>query len=454
MSLPSDAAPAAARPRRDWLLGEYGMTLVLAALAVLISIATWHEQPATGPAAALELASSIAAASGEGHNHVVIVVRDTPAEQAWAETLRRELAAQRLDVVATISGNPAAAHRKLAELADAGAAIDFLACSPATFHWGIYDRLAAQQTGLRAATLIEPAAVRGSSFLTPANLLNIANQVAIIAIVAIGMTLVIITGGIDLSVGSLIALSAVVTTLAVRDLAGGTAASNFGLAGCALGAIGLCALVGMFSGAMVARFQIPSFITTLAMMSIASGVAYRISDGQSIDVVPERFNWLGGGTSSLGLPNAVLLMFGLYVAAQLVMTRSVLGRQVYAVGGNPEAARLSGVPVGRVLVVVYLLSGALAGLGGVVLASQLKSGAPTYGLMYELHVITAVVVGGTSLAGGEGRMLGTLVGAFIIAVIQNGMNLTGIESDTQKIVLGAAILAAVLLDRLKQRQRR
>jgi ribose transport system permease protein len=448
----STSAPAARR-RRDWLLSEYGMALVLVALVVFFSIVTWTRQGASGPAAARELAGTIASVSAEGHNRVVIVVRDTPAERAWAETLRRDLVGQGLEVVASLAGDPQQAGRELTRLLESGAAIDYLACSSATFHWGVFDRLAAKHAKLREATLVEPAAVRGSSFLTAANLLNIANQVAIIAIVAIGMTLVIITGGIDLSVGSLIALSAVVTTLAARDLAGGTAASNFGLVACSLAGIGLCGLVGAFSGMMVARFQVPAFITTLAMMGIASGVAYRISEGQSIDQVPERFVALGGGLGPLGVPNAVLLMFGLYIAAHVLMTRSVFGRHVYAVGGNAEAARLSGVPVRRVLVLVYLLGGALAGLGGVVMASQLKSGAPTYGLMYELHVITAVVVGGTSLAGGEGRIFGTLIGAFIIAVIQNGMNLTGIESYTQKIVLGAVILAAVLLDRLKQSAR-
>jgi len=149
----------------------------------------------------------------------------------------------------------------------------------------------------------------------------------------------------------------------------------------------------------------------------------------------------------------VWLMAVLYVAAHLLMGRTVLGRYLYAVGGNPEAARLAGVPVGRVLLFAYVASAALAGLGGVVMASQLRSGAPTYGAMYELYVIAAVVVGGTSLAGGEGTIAGTLVGAFIIAVIQNGMNLTNVESYTQKVVLGLVILGAVLLDRLRRRQR-
>jgi ribose transport system permease protein len=144
-------------------------------------------------------------------------------------------------------------------------------------------------------------------------------------------------------------------------------------------------------------------------------------------------------------------MLLLYALAHVVMTRTTFGRYVYAVGGNAEAARLSGVPVQRVVLAVYVLCGLLAGLGGIVMASQLKSGAPTYGQMYELYVIAAVVVGGTSLSGGEGRVLGTLIGALIIAVIQNGMNLTGVESYTQKVVLGLVIFAAVLLDRLRSR---
>ncbi len=161
--------------------------------------------------------------------------------------------------------------------------------------------------------------------------------------------------------------------------------------------------------------------------------------------------WLGRGADLFGIPNAVVLMLVLYALAHVLMSRTTLGRYLYAVGGNREAARLSGVPVRRVLLFAYVASGLLAGLGGVVMASQLKSGSPTYGQMYELYVIAAVVVGGTSLSGGEGKMLGTLIGAFTIAVIQNGMNLTNVESYTQKVVLGLVILGAVLLDLLRHR---
>jgi ribose transport system permease protein len=273
----------------------------------------------------------------------------------------------------------------------------------------------------------------------------------VIAVIAIGMTMVIITAGIDLSVGSLIALSAVVATLLIRDVAGAEAAGRIGMVLCCLAGISLCAAMGMFSGLMVTLFSIPPFIVTLGMMLVASGLAYILAEGQSIYQVPENFVWLGRGTTLPGVPNSVVIMFALYVVAHVMMSRMTLGRYIYAVGGNREAARLSGVPVRRVLLFVYTINGALAGLGGIVTASQLKSGSPTYGLMYELYVIAAVVVGGTSLAGGQGKVFGTLIGAFIIAVIQNGMNLTGVESYTQKVVLGLVILGAVLFDTLKRR---
>jgi ribose transport system permease protein len=187
-------------------------------------------------------------------------------------------------------------------------------------------------------------------------------------------------------------------------------------------------------------------------MQVAAGVAYIISKGKPIYQLPDRFVWLGRGTEPLlDMPIAVIAMALFYFVAWIVMERSVLGRYIYAVGGNPEAARLAGIRVKRVLLFVYTSCGLLAGLGGIIMASQLKSGAPTYGLSYELYVIAAVVVGGTSLSGGEGKIIGTLIGAFVIGVIQNGMNLTNIETYTQKVVLGLVILAAVLFDRLKQK---
>jgi ribose transport system permease protein len=253
-----------------------------------------------------------------------------------------------------------------------------------------------------------------------------------------------------LSVGSLIALSAVTACLLIQNLAGALKAGVFGMTlSCAAAILG-SGLVGCFTGCMITGFGIPPFIVTLGVMMMASGFAYLLSGGESVYQVPDSFVWLGREASFLGVPNAVFLMVLLYWVAHVMMSKTKLGRYFYAVGGNAEAARLSGVPVRRVRLLAYSLCGLLAGLGGVVMASQLKSGAPTYGQMYELYVIAAVVVGGTSLSGGEGRIFGTLIGAFIIAVIQNGMNLMNVESYTQKVVLGAVILVAVLLDKLKQ----
>lgn len=196
-------------------------------------------------------------------------------------------------------------------------------------------------------------------------------------------------------------------------------------------------------------FRLPPFITTLGMMQVASGVAFLLAGGQSIYDIPDGFAWLGRG-STLGVPNAIGLMLAVYLVGHLTMAHTVIGRYLYAVGGNAEAARLSGVRVPLVLLFAYVVSGTLSGVGGMVVASQLKAGGPTYGQMYELYAIAAVAVGGASLAGGSGRILGTLIGVLIIAVIQNGMNLTGVESYLQKVVLGLVLLAAVTIDVARQ----
>lgn len=438
-----------ARPSR-FLLSDYGMLLVLVALCAFFSLATIQEQHPNGPAAARELAARIASATGRGAR-AVIVARDLAEDAEFSDTLGASLHDRGVDVVGTSRGGPAEARKLIAGLGERGVWIDAIAGNQITASWNAYEPLVARYPSLAKARIYRPEAYRWPVFLKADNLLNVANQIAVIAIIAIGMTMVIITGGIDLSVGSLIALSAVIASRLIRDLAGGTSASTAGMIACSLAGILACAASGYFSGLMITLFRIPPFIVTLAMMLVASGLAYILADGQSIDQVPDRFIWLGRGSDLPYLPNAVALMMALYAVAHVVMGRTILGRYIYAVGGNYKAAVLSGLPVRRVIRNVYVISGTLAGLGGIVMASQLKSGAPTYGQMYELYVIAAVVVGGTSLSGGEGKVLGTLIGAFIIAVIQNGMNLLGVESYTQKIVLGLVILGSVLLDRLRAR---
>lgn len=432
-------------------LSDYGMLLVLLLLCLFFSWVTWDQQYPAGEAAGRQVARLVARQPLKTGSRVLIIARPNEEDRQFAAALQSRLEAGGLMVAEVVHGAPMDARRVLDRRATgASQSVEVVACSYAASQWPVLRDLGARWPALAFVPVVTPLPYYWPNFLKRENLLNVANQISVIAILAIGMTMVIITAGIDLSVGCLIALSAVVATLLIRDAAGAERAGALGMAACCLAAIGLCAAMGMFSGLMVTCFSIPPFIVTLGMMLVASGLAFILAQGQSIYQVPESFVWLGRGMTRLGVPNSVAMMFALYVLAHVMMSRTTLGRYIYAVGGNPEAARLSGVPVRGVLVFVYAASGALAGLGGIVTASQLKSGSPTYGLMYELYVIAAVVVGGASLAGGQGRVFGTLIGALIIAVIQNGMNLTGVESYTQKIVLGLVILGAVLLDKLKQ----
>lgn len=431
-------------------LRDYGMVLVLLLLCAFFSVVTITDQSPRGEAAAEQVAGEISG-SANASPTVLIAVGDQPDDAVFASELERRLAAQGARVAAVARGEPKDAREALATLASGGTRLDAVACTPASRSWLVFADLATDFPALGDPQLVSPRPYRWPNFLKSENLLNIANQIAVIAIIAIGMTMVIITGGIDLSVGSLLALAAVLTARFIRDYAGGVEATAAGMGLASLAAMAVCGGIGAFSGIMITRFRIPPFIVTLAMMLVGSGLAYTLAGGQSIYQLPDSFIWLGRGADLGGLPNAVVLMLLLYAAAHVIMSRMKLGRHLYAVGGNSEAARLSGVAVPRVLLFAYIASATLAGLGGVIMASQLKSGSATYGNMYELYVIAAVVVGGASLSGGQGKMPGTLIGAFTIAVIQNGMNLTNVESYTQKVVLGLVILGAVLLDRLRQR---
>jgi ribose transport system permease protein len=423
------------------LLSDYGMALVLLLLCAYYSFVTYAEQDPAGAEAGRQLPPVVVERVGSSGT-VLIAARDTPEDAAFADTLQTRLDAAGVRVAAVVKGAPSDVRAALEKAAKERVKLDAIATNQPTSKWAVV-----QKAGLPVLT---PQRYWWPTFLKADNLLNIANQIAVIAILAVGMTFVVITGGIDLSVGSLIALAAVTTTLLIRDRAGGEEATVGAMVLCFLAGIAVCAAVGLFSGAMVTFFGVPAFIVTLAMMLVARGLASMWTDGQSVADVPDSFQWFGRGTEVLGIPNGVILMGVLYLVAHVVMTRMRLGRYVYAVGGNAEAARLSGVPVERVLLLVYTLSGALAGLGGLVMASRLRSGDPTYGGMYELYAVAAVVVGGTSLSGGEGKVFGTLIGAFIIAVIQNGMNLTGVRSHPQMVVLGLVILGAVLLDRFRR----
>jgi ribose/xylose/arabinose/galactoside ABC-type transport system permease subunit len=426
---------------------DYGMLGVLLLLCVLFSVLTLHEQYPTGTQAAAALAEKLPSIAPKGCG-VLIVVRGSHEDSLFVASLKQKIEESGYAIRGIISGDPEAVRAALTAYADLADQVQLIATTQP--YIPILQAMRKEIEAFQKTVTVGPPSHRWPTFLLPDNIRNVANQITVIAIIAIGMTMVIISGGIDLSVGSLIALSAVVIAWLIELFGGETAgAGAMILAGAA--AILVCGTSGAFSGLMITRFRIPPFIATLAIMQVAAGAGYIISQGKPIYHLPESFIWLGRGAEPiLEIPYAVILMVALYIIAHIVMTRTTLGRYIYAVGGNMEAARLSGIRVKLILFIVYTVCGMLAGLGGIIMASQLKSGAPTYGLTYELYVIAAVVVGGTSLSGGEGRVFGTLIGAFVIAVIQNGMNLTNVESYTQKVILGVVILGAVLLDRLKQ----
>lgn len=280
-------------------------------------------------------------------------------------------------------------------------------------------------------------------FLSVANLINISLQTAITGILAVGMTLVILTGGIDLSIGSVVALTGVTAAF--------VAGVNGMLALPAALAVGLG--VGAITGLLVAGFQVAPFVVTLAGLTIARGAAFLLTGGRSVGDLPGNFTFLGQAVV-LGLPLPIWIMASVVACGYLLLGRTVFGRQVFAVGGNAEASWLAGVPVQAVLMAVYLLNGLLAGLAGAMLAARLGAGIPNSGQLYELDVIAAVVVGGTSLTGGRGGVLGSLLGALFIGTLNNGLNLGGVDPYLQKIVLGVVILAAVLVDSAGRGQNR
>jgi ribose/xylose/arabinose/galactoside ABC-type transport system permease subunit len=295
------------------------------------------------------------------------------------------------------------------------------------------------------------------SFLTPGNLTNVLRQITYNAILAIGQTFVIITAGIDLSVGSLIELTGVV----MASFANAVPLQGFALVVATL-FVGLavgCA-AGFVNAVPVVKLNLPPFITTLAMMLMARGLAFKLAHGQPVPVNSTAFNAMGTGfflqgpLHALGLPGIpipVLWMAVLVAAFAILLTRTRFGRYVFAIGGNEEAARLAGIAVGRVKTLVYVISGGCAAIAGLLLMARFQSGSPNTGIGSELQSIAAVVVGGTSLAGGRGSVVSTFFGALLIGVLNNVMNLIGIESYTQDIVLGAVILLAVVTDELRKR---
>jgi ribose transport system permease protein len=277
-------------------------------------------------------------------------------------------------------------------------------------------------------------------FLTGPNLANLARQVAIFGIIAIGQLLVILTAGIDLSVGSVLGLSGCV---AAEMIVSGIPVPLAILGGLLAGAI-----CGLVNGLLVAYANLPPFIVTLGMLGIARGVVLVFTNARTIQPMPESFTGLANG-EFLGLPNLLWIFLLVVAVTSFVLRRTTFGRYVYAVGSNPESARLAGVPVRTVLVSVYVISGFLAAVGGILLASRLGSGTPTAGTGYELNAIAACVIGGASLFGAKGGAFGAAAGALIVGTLNNGGNLLEINAFYLTIIIGVLILVAVFFDQFQ-----
>jgi ribose transport system permease protein len=306
------------------------------------------------------------------------------------------------------------------------------------------------------AALIVVISILAPVFMTPRNLLNISKNFSFIALMSLGETLVIISGGIDLSVGSVCALSAVVTLMLMRFLSATAAAEVPGatIALATLLALALAALIGLVNGLLIARIRLSPFVTTLGMLSVARGMTYVLTQGRAqYPIGPDvaGFTRFANGTA-LGLPTQLVYLLVLAVLMALALRHLVWGRHLYAVGGNAQAAALTGVRVPRVVASVYVLSGLAAGFSGVLIAGWLGAAPANLATGYELRVIAAAVIGGANLAGGVGGAAGAVIGAALIEVIRNGFVLIGANTYWEEVFVGVIIIIAVLVDQLRTRR--
>jgi len=274
-------------------------------------------------------------------------------------------------------------------------------------------------------------------FLTTSNLLAIVLAASITALLAIGQTFVIILAEIDLSVGAMLGFTGVITALAIPDL---------GLVGSLLVGVLAGAAAGLINGLLVTKVNMPSFIATLATMSILSGLTLYITQGNPRTVTSSGFKTIGQG-NLVGVPNPIWILLACTIVFGIALARTKFGRQVYATGDNFEAARLSGMPVDRIKIAAFMISGVLAAIAGFILTARLGTAQPTAGVGLELTAIAAVIIGGTSLTGGRGAVVGTVIGALLLGTIDNGLNLLNVSPFLQDVVKGAVILFAVLVDR-------
>lgn len=279
-------------------------------------------------------------------------------------------------------------------------------------------------------------------FLTTKNLLNVLLQASINLVVAVGMTFVITSGGIDLSVGSIVAVAGMV----MADLV----SRQWSLAVAVPAALLVGTLCGMLNGVLITRLRLPPFIVTLGTMSIFRGVALIYNDGKPLYGLAQKvLKVISGDIASIPIP--VIIALAVALLAHFVLRHTVIGEYTTAIGGNEETTRLSGIDVRRYKIIIYSISGLMCGLAGVILTSRLSAAEPIAGVMYELDAIAATVMGGTSLTGGEGTIFGTLIGALLMGVLRNGLNLLNIQSYYQQLVIGAVIVLAVAIDKLRKR---
>lgn len=309
----------------------------------------------------------------------------------------------------------------------------------------------AQEAGILLVLILMGAflTLQTENFLTSRNLFNVLRAFSWIAISAFGELLVIISAGIDLSVGSTMALAGLITALALTSW--GLPVVPGIIAGLLTGVA-----IGLVNGLLISKAKLPPFIATLGLMSIARGICYGLTNGQPVRGLPEAFNFLGQydvPIAGMGVPLPVIVMFIIAIIMSLFLSRTVWGYRIYALGGNEQAATLSGINTGRVKILVYTLCGFLTAIGGLLMTARLGVAAPTAALGYELDVIAAVVIGGASLMGGEGTILGVLIGAAIMQVLRNGLVLLGFPAYWQPAAIGLVIIVAIMLDQLRKRRR-
>ena len=281
-------------------------------------------------------------------------------------------------------------------------------------------------------------------FLTVPNWTIIITQVSINALLAFGVTFVIITGGIDLSLGSMVAVTGVLAAMTAHP-------DTFPLAVPILVGLFAGVLMGAFNGFVITKSKIAPFIVTLGTMTIARGLALIISKGRPVSNLSDSFNFIGGG-SLLGVPVPIIILIVVFILCSILLKKTILGRYIYAVGGNEQAARASGININQVKMAVYTLCGLLAGLAGIILTSRVITGQPNAGSGFELDAIAAAVIGGTSTTGGKGTITGTLIGVLLIGVINNGLDLLNVTSYYQQVVMGSIIIGAVVLDSWNQKK--